>query len=165
MLLSETKKHSSNTIFGSSYFIGLEVEIITSGFETKAIFYCIPCCIFDTTKGVLPILLSNKSGWLQTFLNCMTKFIKFSTFALLDASMNKSWAEIFLLILSYRTFWRWVMMHVIIYSVFGAISCSTSFLSLLNMKGWRIRWSLLSWCLFSSPWSIECYSISLENHS
>ena len=134
-LLSEIKKHSSYINFGRVKQIGLELLIITVGDETKLMFWSIPGYIFEKQNGIFPYLVSNRSGWLHTFLNCMTKFIKFSILFLFDAKWKRSATFILFLILSYNTFYRWVMIHYMIASSFGAISCSTSIFSLLNMNG------------------------------
>jgi hypothetical protein len=84
---------------------------------------------------------------------------------LLSTNWKRSLVDSLLLILWYNTLCLCVIIQYFSYSTFGPISCSTSFLSLLSMNGFKTRCSLLSWCLLISPWFIECYSISLENHS
>ena len=117
-------------------------------------------------SGILPILRSKSSGWLHTFLNCMTKFIKFSILALLSTSLKRSCVEILLLILWYNSLCLCVIMQVWVNSVLGPISSSMSSFSLRSIKGFKTRCRRLNWCLLISPWSVrECDSMSFENHS
>ena len=99
LLLSDTIKHSSNTNFGIEKDIGFFSKHLTSGWLSTPIFGKTPFYIELNKVGFLPTLLSNKSGWLHTFLNYITRFIKFSIFFLLSVKLNKSFVHILLLIL------------------------------------------------------------------
>jgi hypothetical protein len=83
--------------------IGFSAKDLTSGFEVKLIFYWTPTYISLKVNGIFPSCLSKRSGWLHTFLNCITRFIKFSIFCLFSASWKRSFVEILSLMRWYRT--------------------------------------------------------------
>ena len=93
----EGRKHSSNICLGICRQIGLCTEVLTSGWLRQAGFYCTPIYNSLNTRGFRPIYLSKRSGWLQTLRNYMTKFIRFSIFALFSWSCTRSRAEILFL--------------------------------------------------------------------
>ena len=144
VLLSEISNPSSKISLGITNRIGLWTYVRTSGADEKLRFGWTPTCKSLNTNGLLPCFLSNRSGWLHTFLNCITKFIKFSIFCLFSARVNKSFAEILSLILWYKILWRKVMSQNSSTSVLGPISCSTSLLSRRNMKGFNTAWRRFS---------------------
>lgn len=144
-------KHSSYTSFGSSKLIGFFIRVRSSGTDYSNGLGCIPIYSSLKVSGILPILRSKSSGWLQTFLNCMTRFIKFSILALLSTSLKRSCVEILLLILWYSNLCLCVIMTECVYSVFGPISSSMSSFSLRSIKGFKTRCRRLNWCLLISP--------------
>lgn len=90
-------------------------------------------------NGLSIVLASNKSGWLQTFLSCMTIFMspKKSFCFILDLVSS------LLMNSSYRYRCLLDNGHLIMYSVFVGSCFSTSFFIRRSKKGRKIEWSFV----------------------